>query len=242
MTRFITPFDRKPEGIAGLAAGFAAVLDVTAGSIATAAEEKHVSGINGAVFGIGTTRGAGEMKVKATAHLFVLVETGTLVIESQEAVFCFHRGQSFVAPQGSEFVWGQEGDVEFAFSSCSDKDAADQIIPVVSQAARKVSPPYSAELLLSPKSPRQASAIFFADSTTRWQVGIWSSETFERKVIPFPKDEYMFIDEGAAHFETEGGEGDTVEAGVSFLLAHKSMCTWKNEGFINKTYCVVLDK
>lgn len=242
MTKFITPFDRVARAIPGRAGGFAATLDVTAGSLETIAEEKFVSGINGASFGIGNTTGAGAMKVGANAHLFVLVERGLLVIESRDALFVFHPGESFVAPQGSDFVWNQEADVAFVYSACMDADAPAQIIPVLPQGARKVSPPYPAELLLSPGSPRQAGAVFFSDSTTRWQVGVWASETFERKVLPFPKDEYMYIHAGAAHFEDEAGEGDTVGAGGSFLLAHKSMCTWKNDGFISKTYCVVLDK
>lgn len=242
MTKFITPFDRSAARIDGVAPGFAATLEVTAGALETVAEDRFTSGINGAPFGIGNTYGAGEMKVKANAHLFVLVETGLLVIESQEALFVFHPGESFVAPQGSEFVWNQEADVAFAYSSCADADAPAQIIPVLPQGARKVAPPYATENLLSAKSPRQASAVFFSDSTTRWQVGVWASETFERKVLPFPKDEYMYIHAGAAHFEDGAGEGDSVGERISFLLAHKSMCTWKNDGFISKTYCVVLDK
>jgi uncharacterized cupin superfamily protein len=243
MTQFITSFDRAPQGISGIAASFAATLDLTSGSLETVAEEKHISGINGAAFGVGNTKGAGEMRVRANAHLFLLVEEGALVIESDGALFVVKLGDSFVAPQGSTFTWKQEGDVAFSYSTCSDADAPAQIIPIVSHGARKISPPYSAELLLSEKSPQQAGFPFFTDSTTRWQVGTWSSETFERKAIPFPKDEYMYIHTGAAEFEAEPSKGgDKVGPRVSFLLAHKSVCTWKNEGFIDKTYCAVLDK
>lgn len=240
MAKFITPFDRKPGGISGLTTALAASFEVERGSLRVEAEEKHRSAINGASFGIGTVRGEGAMKVSTSGHLFVLVERGLLIAESGEEVFYFHPGQSFVAPQGSKFILRQECDVDFAFGSCIDEPRPGQIIPICGQGGRMISAPYSAELLLSEHPPQQASKTFFSDTSGRWQVGIWSSESFERKPVAFPKDELMYIHSGKVELRTEDGEGDTVDAGVPFLLSHKKYCKWKNEGFIDKTYCVVI--
>lgn len=242
MAQLVVPFDRVPEPASGLADGFAAQFGTTEGALAIAAVELYRSPINDAPFGNGGVTGAGKAEVTTSAHLFLLVEAGTVVIESEGELFCFHRGQSFVAGAGSRFGWSQEGDVRFAFSCCADEPRPGKIVPVVQQGGRTVAAPYAADLLLSPVSPLQAGRCQFSDSTGRWQVGVWNSQSFERKAIPFPKDEYMYIHAGAAEFQGPAGEQDVMPAGSSFVLGFGKLCTWKNEGLVDKTYCTVLNK
>lgn len=242
MTKLVVHFDRAPETTAGLAEGFAAQFATTRGALTVAAAERYRSPINAAAFGNGSVAGTGTAEVATTAHVFVLVESGAVIVESEGELFCFQRGQSFVAGAGSRFTWRQEGDVDFAFSCCADTRRPGKIVPIVQQGGRTVSAPYAAELLLSPENPQQAGRSAFTDSTTRWQVGVWNSQSFERKSIPFPKDEYMYIHTGAAEFHGPDGERDVMPAGSSFLLGFGTTCTWKNEGLVDKTYCAVLNK
>ena len=178
------------------------------------------------------------VEVCSQEHLFVLVTSGWMEIETSKKRYHISAGEAFVIPQGVSCQWRCQSSVKAIFSSCQDSaaPAATDVVRINLDAPRDLSPPYPKDMLVS-GDPRQSGKTLFSDSTGRWTIGVWDSSPYHRKSISFPKNELMYFHCGSASFSSPDGSMVHRDRNAPFVVAKGYIADWNSQVYLFKTYC-----
>jgi len=178
----------------------------------------------------------------AARDSFVMLASGSIVITGKDGIeTSFQAGDSFVLPAGAWSRWSQPGPARYLFVAADSTGAAAADPATVVRIDPKIelapSAPPSAELLLG-EVPRTMGRAVFSTADQRFAAGVWSASPYHRKIIPFPRYEFMHLLEGEVSFTAPSGSTLRFVAGDSFMVPAGVECDWKNDRFVRKIYCV----
>lgn len=176
--------------------------------------------------------------LRAEDHLFVLVTEGSIRVAGNGESHLVSAGESFVLPAGASTAWISARGASALFSSCRDPGYAGEtrLIPIGLDSDRTVSPPYAKDMLVA-GDPRQSSRRIFSDSSGRWRVSLWASTPYHRKLVPFPKNELMYLHCGNVSFAQASGEQRHFDRNAPFIVAKGFTADWNSEVYVFKTAC-----
>jgi len=177
---------------------------------------------------------------------FMTVLEGEVVIVEEDRTLSVKAGESFVIPRGLRCRWTQAGRVKKIFvifddASGSVNEGPLHAIKVDPSAPLQPSTPPSAAMLLSPV-PTQHAHDWFTDATGQFNVGVWDTTGYHRKLIDFPRHELMCLLEGSVEFEDDRGRTQRFSAGDTFFVPLGTPNSWKSEGYLKKIFVIFQPK
>lgn len=176
-------------------------------------------------------------------HRFVQLVEGEVSLRFEDGrAETFRAGDCFVLPASATCAWEQSKPVRQFFVSLKvDKKeasaASQSVVRINPVATLAPSPPPAADLLLTPTPATNIHAAF-ATPDNRWSAGVWDATPYHRKIVPFPRYEFMHLLEGEVSFTDPEGRTMRFIAGDSFMVPQGAVCDWKNEIYVRKIFCV----
>jgi uncharacterized cupin superfamily protein len=179
--------------------------------------------------------------VRQRSHEIVVVADGELEIADREdKVHRFGTNECFVLPAGIERRWIHRKKTSVFFVSLENQILAPDIVePIRIDPGADLSPskPPAAEMLLGP-SPKTRICVGYEDPSKTWSAGVWDATPYHRKIIPFPRYEFMHLVEGEVSFTGKDGKSRTFKAGDTLLVPPGVRADWKNPVYLRKVFCV----
>jgi uncharacterized cupin superfamily protein len=87
--------------------------------------------------------------------------------------------------------------------------------------------------------PTQHSHICFSDEELGLYIGVWGSTDMIESTTSYPRDEFMFIIEGAVEIKNnKTGKIEIITAGESVVIPQGYDCQWHQQGYLRKFYVV----
>lgn len=177
---------------------------------------------------------------------FMMLLEGEVVIVEEDRTISIQAGESFIIPKGLRCRWTQPGYVKKFFVIFDDASGQENIAPLHTI---KIDPnvgltpsiPPSADILLSP-APSQHTHDYFKDVTGQFNVGVWDTTGYHRKLIDFPRHELMHLIEGSVTFTDDQDHSQTFRAGDTFFVPMGTPNSWKSEGYLRKIFVIFQPK
>lgn len=176
--------------------------------------------------------------VVAKQHIFAYVASGRLDVSDKFDQIIAGAGEALIIPKSAEASLSCRDGARIVFSSCDDavtaSDARVMLVPLTSPG--ELAPEYPRELLISGE-PKQYSKKLFSDSTGNWIVGLWASEPYHRKPIPYPRNELMCLHCGSVSFTRPDGTTEWHDRNSPFLITKNYVADWESRSYVFKIYC-----
>ena len=96
-------------------------------------------------------------------------------------------------------------------------------------------------MLLSPV-PTQHTYDYFTAATGQFNVGVWDTTGYTRKLIDFPRHELMHLIEGEVTMDDGAGTVQRFKAGDTFFVPMGTPNSWKSEGYLRKIFVIFQSK
>jgi uncharacterized cupin superfamily protein len=181
--------------------------------------------------------------VRQRSHeLVVVVEGEVIIIDRDDREWLFKQGESFILPGGVQRRWVHRDDATVYCMSYEGSDlseAAALPIRIDPDAVLAPSPPPADDMLLTER-PTTNIKRFYEDPTKTWSSGVWDATPYHRKIMPFPRYEFMHLLVGEVSFTGESGETQTFKKGDTFVIPPGVVCNWKSSTYVRKVFCVFL--
>jgi uncharacterized cupin superfamily protein len=190
----------------------------------------------------------GKMGPWSVHEYMTLLEGAVTIVHKDGSELTVEAGESFFIPKGTLCQWTQPGTVKKYYVIWDDASgtvpkAADKLRAVKIDTSAKLSPCDGPDpKLVIGAQPIWADNLLFADPTGQWTVGLWSTTAYERKVIPFPRQELMHILKGSVTISDGQGREETFKAGETLFVPKGAPLGWKCSADVKKIYCIFLEK
>lgn len=175
-------------------------------------------------------------------HDVMLVLEGELGIETAQGRVMAGAGEALFVPKGLRCRYIQPAYVKkvvVAFDNPAEpligRDTG--VIKIDPAAALAPSAPPDPSMLLSPVPVQHAHDIF-TDATGQFNVGLWDTTGYHRRLIDFPRHEVMHLLEGSVTMDDGQGNVQTFTAGDTFFVPMGTPNAWKSEGYLKKVFVI----
>ena len=177
---------------------------------------------------------------------FVIVLEGEVVMVEADREAVFGPGDSFIIPRGCRCIWNQcayfkKFMMMFNGPALAAPSGTPHIIAINPTVTLAASEPPSPTMLLSP-IPSQHTHDYFSDATGQFNIGVWDTTGYHRKLSDFPRHELMHLIEGSVTFEDDHGRSQTFNAGDTFFVPMGTPNSWKSEGTLRKIFVIFQPK
>jgi len=184
----------------------------------------------------------------AVNELMIVLEGSVTVIDQRGREETIKAGESFIIPKGMPCIWKQTGYVRKFYVIFDDPSGAEPKDPAALEVIR-LSPhgPADTGMPELEKIPAEALAAgdpvphghnYFDDLTGQMSSGVWGTTPMTTKPGPFPRNELMYILEGAVRFTNEDGSTEEFKAGECLLVPKGAVISWHNDEYVRKFYCI----
>lgn len=175
-------------------------------------------------------------------HNFMLVLEGELAIVTDADVVIARAGESLFVPRGLRCRYAQPGGVKMAvvgyLNPAEPKPSSPlRAIKIDPNVTLAPSTPPLQSMLLSPV-PTQHTHDCFTNSTGQFNIGVWDTTGYHRKLIDFPRHELMHLLEGSVTFTDHEGHERSFSAGDTFFVPLGTPNAWKSEGYLRKIFVI----
>lgn len=175
-------------------------------------------------------------------HDFMLVLEGELGIETADGRTMARAGEALFVPKGLRCRYIQPTYVKKIVAVFDNPDEPlvrrdAGVIRIDPSAALAPSTPPPVSMLLSPV-PVQHTHDIFTDPTGQFNVGLWDTSGYHRKMIDFPRHEVMHLLEGSVTMDDGQGNVQTFRAGDTFYVPMGTPNAWKSEGYLKKIFVI----
>ena len=169
---------------------------------------------------------------------FIIVLTGELTIETDDARLTLTPDRSAVIPAGRRFAWRAAAGTSVLFMTYATT-AANAAAPLAIDETGPLAPsnPPLAELLVGP-TPQCRNRTDYRSVDGEFMCGVWDSTPYHRLPMPYRHYELMHLLAGAVTFEDVAGRRATFSQGDIFLVEQGAECSWLSETDVAKVFAI----
>jgi len=168
---------------------------------------------------------------------FLILLSGTLIVESARGRTVINAGRSAVLPAGLSFGWRAAAGTKAIVVACpAAVGTAKDTVPVDENASLQPSNPPLADLLVGP-TPSCRNHSDYRSTNGEFVCGTWDSTPYHRRPMLYRHIELMHLLDGSVTFEDAAGSV-TFSKGDVFLATRGAQCAWISHVHVKKVYAI----